>query len=103
VLAVGVCFSEALTYAHDAHVLHGDIKPSNIFVAPTGDKAKLSDFVIAPAICAYERTLFPNDPLLEPVVHVLRRALALRPADRPEDTREFGCQLAIAMETITRA
>jgi Protein kinase domain/Sulfatase-modifying factor enzyme 1 len=36
----------ALAYAHDHSVIHSDIKPSNIFVTPSG-RAKLFDFDIA--------------------------------------------------------
>ena len=36
----------AVQYAHDADVLHGNIKPSNIFIAPDG-RVLLSDFGIA--------------------------------------------------------
>jgi len=36
----------AVQYAHDANVLHGNIKPSNVFIAPDG-RVVLSDFGIA--------------------------------------------------------
>ena len=36
--------------AHDAGVLHLDIKASNIFVDPAGDQPKLGDFGIATAL-----------------------------------------------------
>lgn len=36
----------AVQYAHDANVLHGNIKPSNIFIAPDG-RVLLADFGIA--------------------------------------------------------
>ena len=55
VLAVGVRLCDALAYAHASNVLHGDIKPSNIFVDPAGDWAKLADFGIARVIGVRER------------------------------------------------
>ena len=55
VLTVGIRLCDALAYAHSADVLHGDIKPSNIFVDPTGDWAKLCDFGISRVIGARER------------------------------------------------
>jgi O-acetyl-ADP-ribose deacetylase (regulator of RNase III) len=55
VLAVGIRLCDALEYAHAANVLHGDIKPSNVFVEPTGDRAKLADFGIARVIGSRDR------------------------------------------------
>ena len=55
VLTVGIRLCDALAYAHSADVLHGDIKPSNIFVDPTGDWAKLADFGISRVIGGRER------------------------------------------------
>jgi serine/threonine protein kinase len=56
VLTVGVRLCEALAYAHASNVLHADIKPSNVFVDPTGDRAKLADFGIARVIGVRERS-----------------------------------------------
>ncbi len=50
VLHVGQRLCEALASAHDAGVLHLDIKPSNVFVDPAGEQPKLSDFGIATAL-----------------------------------------------------
>jgi O-acetyl-ADP-ribose deacetylase (regulator of RNase III) len=47
VLQVGMKLCEALACAHDAGVLHGDIKPNNVFVDPSGERAKIGDFGIA--------------------------------------------------------
>ena len=55
VLSVGICLCDALAHAHDANVLHGDIKPSNVFVDPAGRAAKLADFGIARAVGGTER------------------------------------------------
>jgi O-acetyl-ADP-ribose deacetylase (regulator of RNase III) len=44
---VGVRMCDALEYAHGRSVLHLDIKPSNIFVDPAGEFAKLGDFGLA--------------------------------------------------------
>ena len=56
VLQVGVCLCEALAYAHSANVLHGDINPSNVFVDPAAETAKLADFGIARAVGGVERS-----------------------------------------------
>jgi serine/threonine protein kinase len=47
VLDVGVRVCSALAYAHSRNILHLDIKPSNIFVDPAGENAKLGDFGLA--------------------------------------------------------
>jgi O-acetyl-ADP-ribose deacetylase (regulator of RNase III) len=44
---VGIRVCDALAYAHSHNVLHLDIKPSNIFVDPAGESAKLGDFGLA--------------------------------------------------------
>jgi serine/threonine protein kinase len=50
VLEVGISLCDALSCAHAAAVLHGDIKPSNVFVDEAGARAKLADFGIAQVI-----------------------------------------------------
>lgn len=47
VVQVGARIRNALAYAHSRNVLHLDIKPSNIFVDPGGENAKLGDFGLA--------------------------------------------------------
>jgi serine/threonine-protein kinase PknK len=54
-LTVGICLCEALAYAHSANVLHGDIKPSNVFVDPAANAAKLADFGIARVVGGADR------------------------------------------------
>jgi O-acetyl-ADP-ribose deacetylase (regulator of RNase III) len=56
VLSVGICLCDALAHAHNANVMHGDIKPSNVFVDPAGRAAKLADFGIARAVGGTERS-----------------------------------------------
>jgi serine/threonine-protein kinase len=54
VVSVGLRLCEALSCAHASHILHGDIKPTNVFVGPTGDRAKLADFGVAQVLGAVE-------------------------------------------------
>jgi O-acetyl-ADP-ribose deacetylase (regulator of RNase III) len=55
VVRVGMRLSDALAYAHSAGIVHGDIKPRNIFVDPAGDRAKLADFGIARVVGTKQR------------------------------------------------
>jgi hypothetical protein len=50
VLHVGERLCDALASAHDAGVLHLDIKPSNVFVDPAAEQPKLADFGIATSL-----------------------------------------------------
>ena len=56
VLRVGIRLCDALACAHNANVLHGDIKPSNVFVDPSAELAKLADFGIARAVGERQRS-----------------------------------------------
>jgi predicted ATPase/signal transduction histidine kinase len=44
-LAIGI--AEALTKVHEAGLLHGDVRPSNVFVDPTSGAARLTGFASA--------------------------------------------------------
>jgi len=41
---IAVCVLKALDYIHGHYLVHGDVTPSNIIVAPDGSAAKLIDF-----------------------------------------------------------
>jgi len=49
VVRIVTCVADALDYAHDNHMSHRDVKPSNILIAQsnTGTRALLADFGIA--------------------------------------------------------
>ncbi|WP_428253071.1 protein kinase domain-containing protein [Gynuella sp.] len=46
-LIIGIQLAKALNYAHEAGVVHRDIKPDNIIVLPDGESIKVADFGIA--------------------------------------------------------
>jgi serine/threonine protein kinase len=80
VLSIGIKLCEALTCAHAASVLHGDIKPSNVFVDPGAERAKLADFGIARVIGTHEQ-------------HALVTRLAGTPAFMAPEQRTRGARL----------
>jgi predicted ATPase/class 3 adenylate cyclase len=47
VLRIGVQLAETLASVHAAGIIHKDIKPSNVIVAPDGEAVRLTDFGIA--------------------------------------------------------
>jgi serine/threonine-protein kinase len=44
VVELGIRLCSGLEYAHKRNILHGDIKPGNVFVDSAGESAKLADF-----------------------------------------------------------
>jgi len=75
VAAIGRALGAALTYAHGADFVHGDVKPENIMLSPMG--AKLTD----PGLgwLAREQTASPYDDQLG-LATALYEALAGKPA-----------------------
>jgi O-acetyl-ADP-ribose deacetylase (regulator of RNase III) len=55
VIGIGLQLCEALDYAHRQGVLHLDIKPGNVFVDATLERAKLADFGLSGVIAPEER------------------------------------------------
>ena len=47
VMSIVARVADALSYAHENHVVHRDIKPANIMYEPESDQVKVTDFGIA--------------------------------------------------------
>jgi CHASE2 domain-containing sensor protein/tRNA A-37 threonylcarbamoyl transferase component Bud32 len=47
VMSIVARVAEALSYAHENHVVHRDIKPANVMYEPESDQVKVTDFGIA--------------------------------------------------------
>ena len=58
-LRIAIAISSALSNLHEAGLLHKDIKPSNILVSPSGDRAWLTGFGIASRLPRERQTPAP--------------------------------------------
>ncbi len=97
-LHVCVQIASGLEAAHDAGVIHRDLKPGNIKLTPEG-KAKVLDFGLARQRAARERPSSVAGPLTEEGVmlgtpgYMSPEQLRGKPIDRRTDIFAFGCVL----------
>lgn len=60
-LRLAIAVSDAVAHMHEAGLLHKDIKPGNILVAPSGDRAWLTGFGIASRLPRERQTPAPPE------------------------------------------
>ncbi|OLC97338.1 MAG: hypothetical protein DMG35_16990 [Acidobacteria bacterium] len=77
--------ARALTLAHRAGIIHGDIKPGNIFVTPE-EKVKLGDFGIA----RLATQVSGSDPLIGTPAYLAPEQIRGEPQDQRSDQFSFG-------------
>ncbi|MGN9796317.1 protein kinase domain-containing protein [Streptomyces sp. OZ13] len=85
-----ICAS--LQAAHDAGVIHRDIKPQNIIVAEDGNRLKVVDFGIAKS-AALPLNLTVTGEVIGSVMYMAPERAAMRAVDARSDLYSLGCVL----------
>ncbi len=93
--AIGHQVAQALSYAHERHLVHRDIKPANILISSDGT-VKVADFGIAKAAQA-ARDLTQTGMVLGTAAYVSPEQVRGEPVDGAADQYALGCVLYEAM------
>jgi eukaryotic-like serine/threonine-protein kinase len=89
-VAIAAGVAAALAYAHDRNVVHRDVKPSNVLMAPK-DRVKLADLGIAKLLNA--ETLATRTGLLGTANYMAPEQVQAGPVDGRTDLYSLGCVL----------
>ncbi|HET9168042.1 MAG TPA: serine/threonine-protein kinase [Actinospica sp.] len=93
--AIGVQLASALIAAHEAGIVHRDIKPGNILISESG-AAKLTDFGISRA--TGDVTYTATGEMLGTPAYISPEVAQGRPADDASDVFSLGATLYAAVE-----
>ncbi|MER5199976.1 serine/threonine-protein kinase [Streptomyces sp. NPDC002755] len=89
---VGAGLADALAHAHEAGIVHRDVKPSNVILDASG-RAHLTDFGISRLLDATTRTATATGTLVGTAAYLSPEQVLGRPVGRPSDVYALGLVL----------
>lgn len=93
VLRIGMELAEALSAAHNAGVIHRDVKPSNIWLEQPGDRVKLLDFGLASISGSENQELTLSGQLLGTPGYLAPEQVEGKSSSIQSDLFSMGCVL----------